>query len=150
MTKREQEISAAMWQTIGKVATKEGNRNDLGEGRKYPVNLLIKGAVAGKDFNERITGILMVGFDSETTSTSSPEGDHLTALILSSVPKSRQAELLDSLADYFAEHGELPEIDETLLDQITHLAKKLRSRGKPVTRRGTVKFSHAAAAASVA
>lgn len=145
MTNRQREVYSAFWHALGKVGGKEGNRTALGEGKSYPVNLRIRGTVCKQEINEQIAGLLLVAFDSEGTTTSGPEGDHLTALILSRVPKTRQAELLESLSRYFAEHGALPEIDEELLDQITHLRKQLRARSAPTTKRGAVSFSHAAA-----
>ena len=141
----EQERIFAAWMALVKVGTKSTNRDALDEGKSYPVKLRIRGTVGKQEIDERISGLLMIGFDSTGTSTSGPEGDHVTALILASVPKTRRAELLAALPEYFTAHGELPEIEEELLDAITHLRKNLRARSTPTNKRGAVTFSHSAA-----
>jgi hypothetical protein len=88
-----------------------------------------------------IRGQLVVGEDSVTASSVTPQADQLLALVLAKLNTATREKLLHELPAEFAANGnEMPATDESLVEAVREMLTKLRRR---VTRprRGSVRGS---------
>lgn len=141
---------SAVWHSLKYVAGKNANsaaRDLLIAGETIDVRLSVEGTVGEKIVAETVIGQLQVGHDEPTSTSTTPDQDHLVALLLERMPKTKSDELLATLPATYTQLGTLPEVSDEKRNQAKALLEQLRSR-TPSTRRGTVRFQHQPAAAT--
>ena len=84
--------------------------------------------IARQSWDKKISGRLAVGEDYSRSGSRGPELAHLVAVILSKLSTRVRANLLRSIPEQFAAAGQLPEVDELLLDAAASFLKRLRSK----------------------
>lgn len=136
---KQAEVRAAFWTALGRVASKEDRRAELTDGAVYNVHLSIAGKIGGQVVAETVEGPLTVGHSVVKASSSGADDNHLVALLLSKLPPRTAAALLKNLPEQFAVDGDLPDVDEALLEAAKGLRERLRVK-REVTVKGAVAF----------
>lgn len=145
-TRSEQRLAvlrSALWHAVAKIAGKEAQRDLLDAGDVYDVEGQVAAHVNGEPISVPISCQVAVNFDTEVSVSVAAPMEHLLALFLAEVPKTRRAKLLDDLPVEFSAAGELPGADPELFNAAAGLLKSLRSR-KIQPRRGSVQVRRAA------
>ena len=120
---------ATAWAALGKIASKEGNRDLMPEGSNHTVNLAILGDVDGEMVEIQVGSRLSVGFDSTRASSVTPDADHVVAYLLSRMNPATRARVLSELPEQFAANGNhLPEVDSSLIDAAEGMLTRLRAK----------------------
>jgi hypothetical protein len=120
---------AVAWAALGKVADKEGDRSALPPGSTHKVNLAILGEVDGNRVSTEVFAELTVGHDSVRAASSTPNADHVLALILGRLGKTMRERILRELPEEFAQNGDtLPAADESLIEAAGGMLKRLRAK----------------------
>lgn len=130
------------WHSLKYVAGKNANdaaRDLLIPGETVDVRLSVEGTVGETVVAETVIGQLQVGHDEPTSKSTTPDQDHLVALLLERMPKTKSDEVLATLPATYTQLGTLPEVSDEKLSQAKALLEQLRSR-TPSTRRGGVRF----------
>lgn len=135
-----QRLQAVLWASLAKIADKEQDRDKLQPGADHHVLVNVHASIDGELVQLQKHGHLKVGHDSESSSSSAPNADHLVGLLLGKIAKRTRDKLLDDLPAHFLEHGELPEVSKQLKATAKRLQDQLRAK-KTVTKRGPVHFS---------
>lgn len=122
-------ITAAAWHAIGKVAEKEGRRDDLKPG-SYPVELQLVGTVRKSTIETEISGELHVGTNSTQNKPSSPNlADVVPQLLARMSPAARRA-VLAELPRLFKRAAKRPPVPDEVARDAETLLKRLRSTKK--------------------
>lgn len=140
----EADLDAVLWHTVKAIAkghTTGDARARLADGSATGVRLSIEASIDGRAVEQHYAGTLTVGYEESTSSSKTPEEDHLIGLLLSKLPRAIREHLLATLPDHWTEHEALPEVPDEFITQAESLKKKLRLR-VPATRRGAVRFNY--------
>lgn len=140
-------LSAVLYAALGAVASKEGDRDALADGAAHEVDFAIDAHIDGQPVYFREVGQLTVGHSSESSSSSAAPAEHVLALALHELSKTKKcrAAWLENLPHAFEREGKLPEADPELLADCKRLFERLRCR-KTITKRGSVHFKRRPAA----
>lgn len=144
---RQARLWSFVWHALKYIAGKGANeaaRDLLTAGESMPVRLTITGTVGDQAVEEHFSGNVDVAHDETTSKPVTPDQNHLVALLLETMPKTRSDELLATLPKTYTETGALPEVSDEKLKQAKALLEQLRSR-TPATRKGAVRYQLVAA-----
>lgn len=103
---------SAFYHALGCWAKLWANRKSLRDDTRYRIDVTVDGTVAGYPVHEELHASLAVGSPSLQASSHSIPTAELVAWLWDQVPATRRAELQELLAAYWAEHQEVPAIDE--------------------------------------
>ena len=103
---------SAFWHALQAWSKLHANRKQLRDDTRYRVELQVTGTIAGYPVDEQILAWLNVGAPSVQASAHSVPTAELVAWLWVQIPATRRTDLQDALAAYWAEHQEVPEIDE--------------------------------------
>lgn len=124
-----EEIRAAAWTTLGRVAAKEARRDVLPAGTQYPVELQLTGKVDGQAFVTKVSANTSVGHDSLRVTSHGPDVAHLVAYLLSRMNRRTREVIIRELPERFARaENRLPPVDHALVEAAEGLLKRLRSK----------------------
>jgi len=118
---------SALWHALAAWAKLYANRKLLRDATRYRVEIRITGTVAGYDVDERLEAWLSVGSPSlQATSHAVPTAE-LVAWLWDQVPGTRRADLQDQLAAWWADHQEVPGINEAKVKDAKLWLQRLRA-----------------------
>lgn len=136
------DIAAVLWSALGKVASKEGDRDALTGGSRHCVQLEVVGTVDQQPLQYDIDAVLNIGHDQQKASSTTPDQAKLVANILAKLNPATRNKILRELPERFAEAGgKLPEVSEELLAASTQMLQRLRAK-KTVISRGPVRCEY--------
>jgi hypothetical protein len=118
---------SAFWHALGCWAKLWANRKSLRDDTRYRVDVTIDGSVSGYPVHEELHASLAVGSPSQQASSHSIPTAELVAWLWDQVPATRRLELQDLLAAYWAEHQEVPAIDEARVKAAKLWLQRLRA-----------------------
>jgi len=136
------DVAAVLWSALGKVASKEGERDALTAGSRHCVQLEVVGTVDQQPLQYEIDAVLNIGHDQQRASSITPDQAHLVANVLAKLNPTTRNKILRELPERFAEAGgKLPEVSEELLAATTQMLKRLRAK-KTVKSHGPVRCEY--------
>lgn len=140
-------ISAAVWESIGKIAGKENRRDDIPDGFAGKVELYIAARIDnGPVYRQNFAGQISVGHASQRATSSLPNMGEVIGHILAQLNgATREAILRDLPAIYAANNGELPAVPKEIEEAAEGLLGKLRAT-KQIDVRGSVSVKYEPAA----
>lgn len=118
---------SALWHALAAWAKLQANRKQLRDDTRYRVEIEVHGQIAGYPVEERLSGFLSVGSPSTQASSHAVPTAELVAWLWRQVPATRRAELQDLLAAYWAEHQEVPDVDEAEVKAAKLWLQRLRA-----------------------
>lgn len=135
-------LRAVLFAALANVAAKEGDRDALADGAAHEVEIRVDAKIDGAKVALSEQGQLTVGYSSESSSSSGAPAEHVLALALAELAKTKKSRdaWLENLPHAFElAGGKLPAADPELLSACARLFERLRSR-KTITKRGSVHF----------
>jgi hypothetical protein len=129
-----------MWHALATWSKLHANRKLLRDDTRYRVDIQISGTVAGYEVSETLSGWLAVGATSLQASSHSVPTADLTAWLIQQIPSTRRVELQELLAAYWAEHQEVPDVDESAVKAAKLWLQRLRAT-VPKEREGPVSLA---------
>lgn len=137
----EQKAHAALWLALSYAAKKRANREAVEAGASVPIEVSISAKVGNRQVSETLHGPLTIGHDQVTASSAAPDTARLLAHVLSFVPKTRRAKLIEEIKGRQAANGSLAEPDDEALVQLAaNLLAELRVQGTK-NKKGAVAFA---------
>jgi len=130
-------LEAALWAALNKVASKEGDRDELVAGGKHAVDLELSGKVDDQPVHYDVQAVLTVGHDQQKASSVTPDPALLLANVLAKLNHTTREKILRELPEQFAESdGRLPAVGSDLLAATNEMLKQLRAkrRSRPAAR----------------
>jgi len=123
------ELAAAMWAAVQKLAGKELNRDKLTAGGDYHVWLSLSGLVNKQAVRKTISADLSVGHDSVRASPKGADQTHVVAWLLSKVNTATRRKILQEAPEEFARSGnKLPELSPELMEAARLMLSRLRAK----------------------
>jgi hypothetical protein len=103
---------AALWHALAAWSKLFANRKLLRDDSRYRCELRVTGTVAGYPVDESLNAWLTVGSPSLQASAHAIPTAELVAWMWDQIPATRRPDLQDQLAAYWAEHQDVPGLDE--------------------------------------
>lgn len=138
-TLSDKHLAAAIYAALGKIASKEGVRDDLPDGVRHDFRLSIDAEIDGQPYSAAYDGAVSVGHSSTRASAVTPNATERFAYALSKVNAATRKTILAAIA---APDAPEPPAD-IVADLESALAKLRKTVQQPV--RGSVKVDYAPA-----
>jgi len=117
-----------VWGALERVASKQKNPDDIGEGSRHIVNFDVQGLIDGHLFRQSVDSVVTVGHRQTRASSVTPGVPELLAYVLGKLNHAtRQRILNDVPVDFASNDCVLPESDPGIVEQAKALLAALRS-----------------------
>jgi hypothetical protein len=131
-----------VWAMLGKIGSKQADREKLADGGQHSMRLLISGEIDGQIFEQSLVGNLSIGHAQQRATSATPQLPQLLAYILGKLNAATRDRILVDVPHDFRENGQqLPEVDTEMLKQTERLLSQLR-QSKTVTARGNLRCEY--------
>lgn len=128
---------SAFWHALTAWSKLWANRKSLRDDTRYRMDLVVDGTVAGYPVHEELHAFLSVGSPSIQAGSSAVPTAELVAWLWQQIPGTRREDLQDQLAAYWAEHQEVPGLDDAQIKAAKLWLQRLRAT-VPKEREGPV------------